>query len=376
MSPRNFIYQNIRERIRTGSLRPGMRLPTHRELSLDYGVAIATVTRAVNRLKMEGLLECRRGRGTVVMQPKPPEVKADNRRVMLIYPGDINQTIPFTSAINEVFINTQWKVETCCACDNINRFSSFLKDCRNNPPAGLLLVPLSKKFFSFTPDLLPAPGTKTVIWGVPIPGIEADCISAAAFGEGVVLGEYIASHQFRRVLYISQCSILCQEEEETLLGLSQVLNRKGIPFDDSHVLHYPDHYSYGSMRDPQRGAFEFIHNIINNNDLPDLIVTGHIFIANGIARALNYAGIKIPEQISLISADSNISENLFGNNRLQITSFENQYYMRSRIAAELLLSRLNGNHSPVTHCELLGHLVEGNSVRKISHLVQYKEDYP
>lgn len=56
MSPQEKICRHIRERIGSGELRPGMQLPPHRELSRQFSVAITTVTRAVNRLKTEGVL--------------------------------------------------------------------------------------------------------------------------------------------------------------------------------------------------------------------------------------------------------------------------------------------------------------------------------
>ena len=143
MSPQETIYRSIRDRIESGELRPGMALPPHRELSRAFSVAITTVTRAINRLKTDGLLECCRGRGTCVAQPRPPEVKKDNRRVMLINPLSETINLTLSRAVNEVFMETEWKVETYCACANISWYTTFLKVCRNKPPAGLLLLPLS-----------------------------------------------------------------------------------------------------------------------------------------------------------------------------------------------------------------------------------------
>ena len=50
-----------------------------------------------------------------------------------------------------------------------------------------------------------------------------------------------------------------------------------------------------------------------------------------------------------------------------ITSFNNRYDLRTRIAAERLLSRLEGNTDPPVHCEVMGRLVEGNTVRRIAN---------
>lgn len=343
-----------------------MQLPPHRELSRQFSVAITTVTRAVNRLKTEGVLVCRRGRGTTVAEPKPPEVGKDNRRVMLINPLSEKLNLTLSQAVNEVFMETEWKVETYCACANLSWYARFLRDCHNKPPAGLLLVPVSPKFFHFTPDLMPNPGTKTVIWGLPVSGLKADSVSASPFGEGIVLGDYIAARGFRRILYISQGSDIGREEQDTLCGIEQVLRRKGIPFGADNILNYPDSYSFGPMRDPERGAFEYTLKLIRKSGpLPELMIGGHDGVTCGILRALLSAGIKVPEDISLLSAETGCDRPLVSIPGYAITAFNNMYYLRTRIAAERLLSRLEGNNDPPIPCEVMGRLIEGNTVRKM-----------
>ncbi|GAB3424392.1 GntR family transcriptional regulator [Flindersiella endophytica] len=65
-SPYQRIVAVIRERIASGELRPGDRVPSIRQLAGDHGVAIATATRAMATLRDEGLVEARVGAGTVV----------------------------------------------------------------------------------------------------------------------------------------------------------------------------------------------------------------------------------------------------------------------------------------------------------------------
>ncbi|MEU7166384.1 GntR family transcriptional regulator [Streptomyces morookaense] len=56
----------IRGAIADGSVRPGDRLPAARTLADSLGVNIHTVLRGYQRLRTEGLIELRRGRGAVV----------------------------------------------------------------------------------------------------------------------------------------------------------------------------------------------------------------------------------------------------------------------------------------------------------------------
>ena len=167
-------------------------------------------------------------------------------------------------------------------------------------------------------------------------------------------------------MYITQGADLGQEEQNTLRGMGQVLRRKGIPFGADNIQNYPDSYSFGPMRDPERGAFEYTLKLIRNSGtLPELIIGGHDGITSGILRALLSAGMKVPEDVSLLSAETGCDRPLVSIPGYAITAFNNMYYLRTRIAAERLLSRLEGNNDPPTHCEVMGRLIEGNTVRKM-----------
>ncbi|MBO8203481.1 GntR family transcriptional regulator [Streptomyces smyrnaeus] len=55
--PREVVADTLRERIRTGKLRPGARLPTQRELEAEFSVGRSAVREALAALTQEGLLE-------------------------------------------------------------------------------------------------------------------------------------------------------------------------------------------------------------------------------------------------------------------------------------------------------------------------------
>lgn len=58
------IAAELREQIRNGELRPSAKLPSIDDMARQYGCSRNTATRALSRLKAEGLLEYRAGRGS------------------------------------------------------------------------------------------------------------------------------------------------------------------------------------------------------------------------------------------------------------------------------------------------------------------------
>ncbi|MFD3683777.1 GntR family transcriptional regulator [Nocardiopsis sp. NPDC058631] len=76
------VVADIRARIAAGELRPGDRVPSTREIIREWGVAMATATKALAALRQEGLVEAVRGVGTVVRgTPDPaPEPRGSRGR--------------------------------------------------------------------------------------------------------------------------------------------------------------------------------------------------------------------------------------------------------------------------------------------------------
>ncbi len=65
------IVAAIRRRIADGELAPGDRVPSTRQIAAEWGVALATATKALTTLRLEGLVEARPRIGTVVATSSP-----------------------------------------------------------------------------------------------------------------------------------------------------------------------------------------------------------------------------------------------------------------------------------------------------------------
>ncbi|MFD0378328.1 TetR/AcrR family transcriptional regulator C-terminal domain-containing protein [Streptomyces sp. NPDC127112] len=66
------IVGELRRRIETGELAPGDRVPSTREITKQWGVAMATATKALTELRREGMVRAVPGVGTVVEVPSRP----------------------------------------------------------------------------------------------------------------------------------------------------------------------------------------------------------------------------------------------------------------------------------------------------------------
>ncbi|MFA7761396.1 TetR/AcrR family transcriptional regulator C-terminal domain-containing protein [Streptomyces sp. NPDC048723] len=73
------IVAAIRRRIADGELAPGDRVPSTRQIAAQWGVALATATKALTTLRLEGLVEARPRIGTVVAGSAPAAPAARKR---------------------------------------------------------------------------------------------------------------------------------------------------------------------------------------------------------------------------------------------------------------------------------------------------------
>ena len=62
----------VRAEAATGALRPGDKLPAAREVAAALGMNLHTVLHAYQDLRVEGLIEMRRGRGAIITEAAAP----------------------------------------------------------------------------------------------------------------------------------------------------------------------------------------------------------------------------------------------------------------------------------------------------------------
>jgi GntR family transcriptional regulator len=76
------IIDQVKSAIATGTLGPGDRLPTVRQLAVDLSVNPNTVSRAYNELELTGLVETQMGSGTFIGSKRVERDDVERRRML------------------------------------------------------------------------------------------------------------------------------------------------------------------------------------------------------------------------------------------------------------------------------------------------------
>ncbi|WP_150630542.1 PLP-dependent aminotransferase family protein [Pseudomonas fluorescens] len=80
--------------IRSGHLSPGTRLPTHRKLAAEHGLALVTASRVYAELEAMGLVSGETGRGTFVRETSLPPGQGVSQHVVAVGMADLNFNYP------------------------------------------------------------------------------------------------------------------------------------------------------------------------------------------------------------------------------------------------------------------------------------------
>ena len=88
------LVDTFAEDIRSGRLPPGMRLPTHRQLAADHGLALVTASRVYAELEAMGLVSGETGRGTFVREIALPPGQGIGQMTIAAGMLDLNFNYP------------------------------------------------------------------------------------------------------------------------------------------------------------------------------------------------------------------------------------------------------------------------------------------
>jgi DNA-binding GntR family transcriptional regulator len=82
VQPYQRIVQDVRDKIRSGRLTAGTKLPSTRELADEYGVAPGTVQRALAELRTARLIYSHQGRGSFVTETASESTEDSTARTL------------------------------------------------------------------------------------------------------------------------------------------------------------------------------------------------------------------------------------------------------------------------------------------------------
>ena len=330
----------LRERILTGELQPGAKLPSIAELSASHHVSAITVRRALNDLMMEGLVVGEQGKGTFVATPTPgaPSTTAANgtRLVGLLIP-DLVQSPFFASILRGVGeILPEARLIVSDSNLDLAREAELLARFAREGISDVLWTPVTGARDAAADHTLSQTTGTIVCIDRHVPGLPFDRVSSDNVAVGRLAAEHLLSLGHRQIAFVYAHP--CLTFDDRLNGFHHALAAHGIAPSPALV-----RGGWNSRHDYEEVGYLRTLELFHLNPRPTAMVAGNEAIAFGILRACRFLGVVVPQALSVVSVDD-LQATLA---TPALTSIHQPTIEMGRMAARLLKERwLNRNGPP------------------------------
>jgi DNA-binding LacI/PurR family transcriptional regulator len=342
------ITNRFRERVRSGALSPGARLPSFAEMKEQYGASQATMDRVFALLEQDGLIVREQGRGTFVADPSRRPKSG-----LIGFVGNdyaVRQRIVYSAHILE-------GIEEVIA-----REEKRLLLLRNDSPVGWDQV---------EGVLLHDPRGKIESLSTGLPCVAV--VEAVAGIASVVADDYDGGRQAaRHLLQLGHRSIayLLQKEEVPWLrrraaGFRDALEEAGITVPVAWIRDPQTLYPSGGY--PQWG-FDSVQNWLEDDWKQHkftALIAQNDLAAIGAIEALRQAGLRVPQDVSVMGYDgTEVCEHCSPH----LTAIEVPLHDISVKATEMLFLQISGEKSGQESVVLPIRIKEGGTTAPVGNM--------
>ncbi|MEX3984685.1 PLP-dependent aminotransferase family protein [Paraburkholderia sp. EG287A] len=224
------VSRNLEEQVRSGQYPPGSRLPPQRDLAVELGINVSTVSRAYKELQARGLIVASKRRGSIVTGGAMPAVGAAAQRGSQASNAEANGVVDLT--VNRPATG-EFLAQLARTMAAISRDPRFAETQEYQPPQGAEWARAAGAQWIAAPGFTPSPENLVVTSGAQH-GLYA-VLSSLMGHEGVILSDKLTYYGLKALAPVFQFELV------------------GIPSDAEGLL--PDQLEDACRRMPVKAIF-------------------------------------------------------------------------------------------------------------------------
>lgn len=329
-------------------------LPTEAQLSARYGVSRQTVRAALAVLKQKGLIESRQGSGSFATGLSPA---FSENRIPILIASSQEYIYPRLIADIRLILNEKgYQLDVLSTDNHFNIERTHLLSLLEHPPRGLIAE--GTKSALPTPNLdlykrLKAAGTRLLFLHGCCPALGDEiCIKDDNYYGGYLLAGHLAGLGHTRIAGLFKLDDA--QGPERYLGAACGLRDLGLTFADENVGWFLS-ADLEALEKKQDTRFLASFGKERLSDCTAVICYNDE-IAYWLIKELSYAGIRVPQDLSVVCFDNSYLSDL---SKVRITTLAHRPHELGRCVAETMTLLLKGH--PAASQEIPWELVRKES---------------
>lgn len=371
------IYNRLLERINSGEIKKGERLPSEKELTQAFGVSRITTQKAMNMLAEQGIIVRHPRLGSFVKEDKELSEAAEMKKTEEA--GDTAAYKKLIGLVMEDFTDS-YGIELLRAIENESRQLGYhlcikrsmgsqdtekeaIDQLMELGAAGILIMPTHGDHYNTQILKLVVDGYPVVFVDCYLDKIPASYVGTNNKKAAEELTDYLIEMGHRKIAVISAPAAAAVTLSDRMEGFEAACNKSGISIEEGFIIDdirstMPNYRSLENTGQDMEGIEKFL----KQHDNVTAVFATEYLIADMVKSVCRKIGKRVPEDISIACFDGPAS--LYRN-----AFFTHMRQDEQRIGAaavrklnELLCKQEQGAS---TQIYLDAELIQGDSVRKI-----------
>ena len=351
------LMEDLKEKILSGEIRTGDKLPSENELSSQYQVSRQTVRKALSILENAGYIYAEHGRGTFCSEMVRHTRNSKNIAVITTYLSDY--IFPrVIQGIDSVLTTEGYSIILKNTRNSRSQEARCLEELLKKDIDGIIVEPSKSQIYCKHINLY----HKLDEYQIPYVFIQG-CFAQLNEKPHILMddckGGYLIT---RHLIETGHKNIVGVFKSDDIQGQNR---HKGyaMALQEAGMLYDPDKIVWFYTEDRAIHPYESIKKMADMKMPMDAVVCYNDQIAMKVIQALNDAGVRVPEDISVTGYDNSYMANSGG---LNLTTIVHPQEKLGEMAAELLLKLIQNGEEAVGERNIMiePEIVIGNSCIK------------
>lgn len=327
------LMEDLKEKILSGEIQPGDRIPSENVLSKEYHVSRQTVRKAISDLTNAGYVYAVHGRGTFCTELVRHKHESRNIAVVTTYLSDY--IFPHViRGIDHVLTREGYSIILKNTRNSRTQEARCLKELLQKDIDGIIIEPSKSQIYCKHTNLY----DKLEEFHIPYVFIQG-CYDQMAEKPQVIMDDRMGGYLITKYLL--------ELGHKDIVGVFKADDKQGQNRHKGYVqalleenrMYDPDKVIWFYTEDREIHPYDKIRQMIHTNQKMDGVVCYNDEIAMEVIRALRDAKVKVPEEVSVCGYDNSF---MATTSQLRLTTVAHPQEKLGEMAAKLLLDLING----------------------------------